>query len=941
MPVKTFEQITPTPIAPKERIKGFDEIPASREMFIGPAPEPTWWEATKKHYLFPRKEPLAFEPETGYFAGRWTKPTRVEKLHRVVSFLPRLGLKTIDEVLDRAKRIIGGVIEAPMATVGKRNITELKRFVESTEKGLKSAIRKPGAAPIGPTPGEVIAGPDWYEAITHGKKAPSWLAPLADLSVDTLLLFGYPAFKQFKAGRAAKLAKLKPAEYEAARLKPAKFKEPWKTVSGKEIKAGETIAEVISPQVENPVQKLTRLITTAERVEKAQRGLRHKEMQRRVGRYAGMLEREKGAQAFYKARGKLKGALPTAEFKPPQLEMTPAEINALVEQLRVSKKLLPLQKGNAFDGLQQLFSGQIPQRNKLILLEREFGPELVKAVLGKRALSARAFENIVDIANLPRTFLTAYDLSASLRQTYISGVRHPVKWSKAFVAQLKALKSEKNALAIQQSIRNSKYYPQAVRHKLYLPDVSSAATGLATRPEEFMSRFARYAPGVKMSERAFITMGNKMRFELWSKYCQLWKGTAKTEADYAALAKYLNAVTGRGSIGSLERGGAIANALFFSPRYLASRFQTLTAVAGPSAAVRKIAAGDLVTFVGVNLSLLTAMKFFWGDKVDVELDPRSSDFGKLRIGNTRFDAWAGYQPIARYIAQFAVGERKTTYTGEIVEQRRIETLARFGRSKLAPAPAFIVDLYTGTTFIGDEMTIAKWPKQIRERFMPLAIQDIYEATKHQGLSIGAITLPAATLGIGAVSWEPSAFQRATLLKNETAQHYFGKKWDDLGPITQRLIHKYNPEIEELERQGKAERTGYPFVQRMLKEQDAAGRKIQAALPEKLQEEMERLRVAIGGLGRVVAKDWFLNDVRYEQYQALTLEELLKRSGQIKGKSWESLNKKQQRKLLENIISQAKKTARNKIKTEAKGEDLERKKLLFQKKQKKSLFGKAG
>lgn len=913
--------------------------------------EPTWREAIKE-FTFPAKE--------GY-GVRTTPVSRIEKVWRAVEFVPRTGLGVLGGAIERIfSKLPASVIEPPMAAIGKGRFDriateELKKWPSSIGAGLKAVVEKPGVpTPKAPGYGEAWAR-SWREPLT-GKPAKEWEKISQDTAFTILTMFGPKAFKDFKGAKLtkadkivkkyngrikiaqakgdkeavksiraqeqyelARLGKAEEATREAARIVKASEKAPKVAREAVKVARGapETAREAI--EAEKPLGKLVRLIKTATRTEKAQRQLRHLEMQKRVGKYAGILEKRTGKEAFYTARGALKGQLPTAEFTPPQLEMSPAEMNSLIEQLRTTKNLLPLQKGNAFDALQKIFSGKLPQRNELALLEKEFGPELVKAILGKRALSTKMYENIVDIANLPRTFLTSYDLSASMRQTYISGVRHPVKWSKAFIAQLKSLKSEKAAIAIEQSIKNSKHYNSAIQYKLYLPEIKSVSAGMGTRPEEFMSRFARYFPGVKMSERAYITMGNKMRFELWSKYSSLWEGTNKTAADYQALAHYLNAVTGRGNLPKIiEKQGALLNATFFSPRYLFSRFQTAAAPAQMlpgrgSTAVGKIAAGDMTAFVAANMSVLAAIKFYWGDEVDIELNPRSSDFGKIRVGNTRWEMWAGFQPIARHIAQAITGQRKTTTTGKIMEQPRRETAKRFVRSKLAPVPAFFYDWYDGTTYTGEEMADVPIKSQLRQRLIPLAIQDIGDAVAYQGLKEGAITLPAAILGIGATSWEPSDFQKAALLKDEIATKYFGKKWDDLSVISQRAIKQSNPQIEDMIRKAKADKTSVPFVEEMLKKQIKIGLEIQGKLPPNVQKEMKRLYMRISGLNRTISDGWYLNDERYEKYQELTSTYLNRSLPKVMTSgNWRAISDDNKRKLIEEVISTAKEVARTRI-----------------------------
>lgn len=53
------------------------------------------------------------------------------------------------------------------------------------------------------------------------------------------------------------------------------------------------------------------------------------------------------------------------------------------------------------------------------------------------------------------------------------------------------------------------------------------------------------------------------------------------------------------------------------------------------------------------------------DVIEVETDPRSSDFMKMKIGNIRFDPWHGQSTQVVFMARMLTDEKKSTSTGEI------------------------------------------------------------------------------------------------------------------------------------------------------------------------------------------------------------------------------------------------------------------------------------
>ena len=175
-----------------------------------------------------------------------------------------------------------------------------------------------------------------------------------------------------------------------------------------------------------------------------------------------------------------------------------------------------------------------------------------------------------------------------------------------------------------------------------------------------MSRFANKIPGIKQSQRAYVTFLNKLRFDVAKDILNANKWKGATDNDIDELALFINRATGRGSLGKIgpvyfNAFAPVLNATFFAPRLLASRPQALLSMGSSSALVRGQAATDLVKFVGTGLSVLSLASFIPG--VTIKMNPLSSDFGKIKAGNTTLEFWGGYQSIARYTAQLIMGKR--------------------------------------------------------------------------------------------------------------------------------------------------------------------------------------------------------------------------------------------------------------------------------------------
>jgi len=262
-------------------------------------------------------------------------------------------------------------------------------------------------------------------------------------------------------------------------------------------------------------------------------------------------------------------------------------------------------------------------------------------------------------------------------------------------------------------------------------------------------------------------MSNQLRVNVFDDIARNWEKAGmswQTHPDsYLKLGAFLNHATGRGTVPQRYAGiTPHLNALFFSPRYQISRpqlvYDAFASIKNPAA--RKVIIGDTVKFVGTGLAGLWLLDQIEG--VEVEKDPRSSDFGKVRVGNTRYDYWVGYGQIARLIVQTAMAEQKATGTGEIYDINRAEVIERFIRTKLSPPAGLTWDVLTGQTFVGEEMKFEPTflTKDALERITPMVIQDIIDAVRFQGLDgVLPITSATAFFGVGVGTWEPSQWTR--------------------------------------------------------------------------------------------------------------------------------------------------------------------------------------
>ena len=547
------------------------------------------------------------------------------------------------------------------------------------------------------------------------------------------------------------------------------------------------------PSLDPSVQRFVRVLRTAKPTQRTLKAERAEELGRRAakGRVPFEAEARTPEEALAGLRTAQKGPLPAAaefEVKLPSGEkgvvadaFTQEEVTNFINIARFSPALDRelFTRGNIIESLigsldkKGILFGRLPTPGELKQLERVYGAEFARELQKLRPFGERFWRLTLDALNIPRSFLAAFDLSFPFRQGVFAIGRHPKEFFGNLPAMLRAAKNPEFAEQMIAAIKNDRTLIKTSEGfrplnelmedaKLFLPDISGTEA-FEARAEEFLSQLAHRIPGVGFSERGFIAYGDKLRSDIFRNTLQSWarQGKPATAEEIEDLGILLNVLTGRGNLPpelakSLSFG-------FFAPRFAASRPQLFLAATinnlpgvrkatgialgapGQTTRVARLASQELVTSVGMGLAILGLVKA--SGVGDVELDPRSSDFGKIKIGKTRIDFWGGARPWATMIARMITGKSKSV-TGEF-SISRLSTLGRFGRSKLAPPAAVIVDVAAGETAIGEEIGTTG---DILRRILPLAIQDVAEAVIEEGGTAGLLST-AAFLGVGFQTYE--------------------------------------------------------------------------------------------------------------------------------------------------------------------------------------------
>jgi hypothetical protein len=505
------------------------------------------------------------------------------------------------------------------------------------------------------------------------------------------------------------------------------------------------------------VEKLTAALREAGPVRKEQEKLYGIERSKRLDKVAETQAKTHGEEGYYAELQHLKGELPHADFESIRDNFTQEDVDSLFEAVKNHPQLSLFDKINARGGLLKLLSpegGKVPTHSEIELLSRVFPKTMIEALLSNRPLSQRIKSHIASALNVPRAIMASFDLSAPLRQgVFLIGRK---EFYKSFATMFKQFGSEKAYRAVQDEIYSRPTYKLMKRAGLALSDAHSAV--LSNREEGFMTNWAEKIPlagkGVQASERAYSGFLNKLRADVFDDFLKQYEAAGNNISQNPKalkdMARFINAATGRGSLGQFNQSVPFLNSVFFSPRLIASRLTMLNPAfyATLDPFVRKQAIKSLLSFAAIATSVLTLAHM---GGLSVELDPRSTDFAKIRVGNTRFDVLGGFQQYIRLAAQLITGESKNP-NGEVKDltsgkfgmPTRLNKIEDFVESKFSPVVGFATQLLRGSDQVGNPIDPTSKAAQL---FIPLVAQDTYDAWKEHG-EAGLLAGIPATFGVG-------------------------------------------------------------------------------------------------------------------------------------------------------------------------------------------------
>lgn len=360
---------------------------------------------------------------------------------------------------------------------------------------------------------------------------------------------------------------------------------------------------------------------------------------------------------------------------------------------------------------------------------------------------------IVRTAGFIKSMKATLDNSVIGRQGWKVLFTHPTVWAKnsyqTFVDIAKVL-GGKNAL---DEVRAEVLSRPNAMNGNYLKEKLAVGVKEEAYPTSLPGKIPGLGRVFKASEQAFTAFQYRTRADIFDRYHQI---ATKIGADPKGIGELANSLTGRGSWAGKSQ---LTNNVFFSPGLMKSHIDALTfglsqrnlgSFARKRAAINSL---KIITGIASILAVANAM-----NEDSVETDARSSDFGKIKVGNTRFDVSGGISGYATLAMRLMRQSSKSSTSGKITELNAKDKKGKpkfgaktikdvvydFTENKTAPAVSVLLNIAEGQTFQGETPS----PKTVaRDLFVPIPITNYDELKNDPDAANKIWALIADGLGI--------------------------------------------------------------------------------------------------------------------------------------------------------------------------------------------------
>jgi len=363
------------------------------------------------------------------------------------------------------------------------------------------------------------------------------------------------------------------------------------------------------------------------------------------------------------------------------------------------------------------------------------------------------------------------DASFATRQGFVTLLTKPKIWGETFLKSFDAWKNELKGIDGKAPVVIDIFSKPNFYNGKY-KDIGIDV--LLETEEAFPTSYLNKIPGLGRLYSASMSAYNgallRMRTLLADRFIADAESMGVTDLKNSGIGNVVNSMTGRGKMPLTKGQADTLNVILFSSRYFKAQVDVLTAGLSDSKVrgtpAQKTAVNNLLRIVSVVGGVLLTAKLL--DKDSVDLDPRSTKFGKVfvRVGDKRvgIDVTGGYRSLiilASRLTPFTTHNGKMGLWWKSSKGRYYnmwdnkwgalepsDFAVNFLEGKLAPFSRVILDTYKQTKWDNEKPTIMG---ELFDLISPISVTNATKTvmeSKDDNLLLGLLLAGLNLLGAG-------------------------------------------------------------------------------------------------------------------------------------------------------------------------------------------------
>tara|TARA_R100000900_G_scaffold117584_1_gene92501 strand:- start:2711 stop:7063 length:4353 start_codon:yes stop_codon:yes gene_type:complete len=236
--------------------------------------------------------------------------------------------------------------------------------------------------------------------------------------------------------------------------------------------------------------------------------------------------------------------------------------------------------------------------------------------------------------------------------------------------------------------------------------------------------------------------------------------------------------------------------LFFSPSYTRACLSFIATAFTKGDLEGKLARRSLLGLAMFGTTTYTAMASSLGQ--EPKLDPTRGDFMSLRIGDSDVGFGGFYRSFLGMLSKTgdSFAEDRT------FEKDRTNPILAWLKGRTSPTSSTAWDLITGSNFLGEplETDLSSRAKYIGNKFTPFWAENVFTTDPvtgdYQWTDLNKAGLAAELIGFRSTPID--VFDERRRVRDEFADEFYGKKWNDLTNVERTLITRESEYLKTLE-----------------------------------------------------------------------------------------------------------------------------------------------